>query len=45
MVSSARKAPSPTVVIDGSSSTVDTSPSRPTLAPSRRSQAGVSSEE
>ena len=41
MVSSARKAPSPTVVILGSSSTVEASTSRPTVAPSARSHAGV----
>ncbi len=41
MVSSARKAPSPTVVILGSSSTVDASTPRPIFAPSQRSQTGV----
>ncbi len=41
MVSSARKAPSPTVVIFGISSTVEASTFLPILAPSRRSQTGV----
>ena len=41
MVSSARNAPSSTVVIAGSASTVDASTSRPTFAPSSRSQTGV----
>ena len=40
-MSSARNAPSPTVVILGSASTVDASTSRPTSAPSSRSHAGV----
>ncbi len=41
MVSSARNAPSSTVVIAGSASTVDASTLRPTLAPSSRSHTGV----
>ena len=41
MVSSARKAPSPTVVILGISSTVEASTFLPTFAPSSRSQTGV----
>ena len=41
MVSSARNAPSATVVIAGSASTVDASTPRPTLAPSSRSHTGV----
>ena len=40
-MSSARNAPSPTVVIVGSSSTVEASTSRPILAPSSRSHTGV----
>ncbi len=42
-VSSARKAPSPTVVRLGSASTVDTSEPRPTRIPSARSHSGVTS--
>ena len=42
MVSSARNAPSPTVVILGSSSTVEASTPRPISAPSSRSHTGVS---
>jgi len=41
MVSSARKAWSSIVVIEGMSSTVEASTSRPTSAPSIRSQIGV----
>ncbi len=41
MVSSARNAPSPTVVIVGSASTVDASHPRPTFMPSARSHTGV----
>ncbi len=41
MVSSARNAPSPTVVIAGSASTVDASTRRPTRMPSARSHTGV----
>ena len=40
-MSSARNAPSPTVVSFGSSSTVDASTFVPTVAPSARSQIGV----
>ncbi len=42
-VSSARKAPSPTVVRLGSASTVDTSAPRPIRMPSSRSHTGVAS--
>ena len=41
MVSSARNAPSSTTVNFGVSNTVEISVSRPTFAPSSRSQAGV----
>jgi hypothetical protein len=41
MVSSARNAPSSTVVIAGSASTVEASTPRPTFAPSSRSHTGV----
>jgi len=43
-VSSARNAPSRTVVSAGMSSTVEASTSLPILAPSMRSQTGVSME-
>ena len=41
MVSSARNAPSATVVIAGRAITVDASTPRPTVAPSSRSQPAV----
>ena len=41
MVSSARKAPSPTVVMRGSNRTVEASTFFPTFAPSSLSQTGV----
>ncbi len=44
MVSSARKAPSRTVVSEGMSRTVEASTSLPIVAPRARSQTGVSIE-